>query len=343
MKILLVTDAWAPQVNGVVRTYATVIPLIEAEGHMVRVISPESYRSVACPTYGEIRLAFPPGGRFVCDIESFAPNAIHIATEGPLGWRARRYCLARGVPFTTAFHTRFPEYVHARTGMPVALGYRLLRRFHAPARATLVATAGLKADLADRGFEHLALWSRGVDTTLFRPDPDACLEGAGPISLYVGRVAVEKNVEAFLSLDIAGTKYVVGDGPQLAELRSRYPSVRFVGPKHGEELARYFAAADVFVFPSRTDTFGLVLLEALASGVPVAAYPTRGPLDVVGSSPVGVLSENLGEAVRAALMLDPAACRRHALGFTWQACARALLDHVAPLDRPFEVMVPRAA
>lgn len=343
MKILLVTDAWAPQVNGVVRTYATVIPLIEAEGHVVRVISPESYRSVACPTYGEIRLAFPPGGRFVSDIESFAPDAIHIATEGPLGWRARRYCLARGVPFTTAFHTRFPEYVHARTGMPVALGYRLLRRFHAPACATLVATAGLKAELESRGFEHLALWSRGVDTALFRRRHEVFLDAPGPISMYVGRVAVEKNVEAFLTLDIPGTKYVVGDGPQLAELRSRYPDVRFVGPKHGEELASYFAAADVFVFPSLTDTFGLVLLEALASGVPVAAFPAQGPLDVVGTAPVGVLDRDLGRAVRGALMLDPAECRRHALKFTWQACARTLLHHVEPLDRPFEAMVARAA
>jgi len=343
MKILLVTDAWAPQVNGVVRTYVTVIPLIEAEGHTVRVISPESYRSVACPTYGEIRLAFPPGGRFVCDIEAFAPDAIHIATEGPLGWRARRYCLARGVPFTTAFHTRFPEYVHARTGMPVALGYRLLRRFHAPASATLVATAGLKTELEKRGFGHLALWSRGVDTALFRPRHDTFIDDPGPISMYVGRVAVEKNVEAFLALDIPGTKYVVGDGPQLAELRNRYPAVRFVGPKHGDELARYFAAADVFVFPSLTDTFGLVLLEALASGVPVAAYPVRGPLDVVGTAPVGVLAGDLRNAVLGALMLDPAECRRHALRFTWQACARTLLDHVEPLDRPFETVVPRAA
>ncbi|MFN4088989.1 MAG: glycosyltransferase family 4 protein [Alphaproteobacteria bacterium] len=332
MRILLVSDAWLPQVNGVVRTYATVIPLLEAEGHVVRVLGPGHYRGIACPTYGEIRLAFPTAGRFVADIEGFAPDAIHIATEGPLGWRARRYCLTRGIPFTTAFHTRFPEYVQARTGMPVALGYRLLRRFHAPAETTLVATAGLKAELETRGFDRLAVWSRGVDTELFRPRAERILPGPGPIALYVGRVAVEKNVEAFLQLDLPGTKYVVGAGPQLGELRARYPQVRFAGRRQGEDLAAHFAAADVFVFPSRTDTFGLVLLEALASGLPVAAYPVRGPLDVVGDAPVGALDEDLGAAVRRALALDRRACRAHALGFSWQTCARTLLAHVSQFD-----------
>lgn len=343
MKILLVTDAWAPQVNGVVRTYATIIPLIEAEGHTVKVISPESYRSIACPTYGEIRLAFPLGGRFVADIEAFAPDAIHIATEGPLGWRARRYCLARRMPFTTAFHTRFPEYVHARTGMPPVVGYRLLRRFHAAASATLVASAGLKEDLEERGFGRLALWSRGVDTDLFRPRHEAFLDLPGPIAMYVGRVAVEKNIEAFLGLDFPGRKVVVGDGPQLHHLRAKYPDVVFAGHRQGEELARYFSAADVFVFPSVTDTFGLVLLEALASGVPVAAYPVRGPLDVIGSAAVGVLNEDLGKAARAALMLDPVQCRRYALSYTWQACARTFLDRMVPIGRDVCEMSARAA
>lgn len=333
MKLLLVTDAWLPQVNGVVRTYAAVISEIEALGWTVRVLSPNAYRTIACPTYGEIRLAFPSSGSFVTDVESFGPDAIHIATEGPLGWRARRYCMVRGIPFTTAFHTRFPEYVQARTGMPVSLGYRLMRRFHAPAAATLVATQGLRRELADRGFGNLVLWSRGVDTALFRPRDKSFLPDPRPISMYVGRVAVEKNLEAFLTLDLPGTKYVVGDGPQLGELRMRYPEVRFTGARQGEELARHFAAADVFVFPSLTDTFGLVLLEALACGVPVAAFPVRGPLDVVGSAPVGALDPDLGAAVRRALMIDPLACREHALGFSWSVCARMLLDHVAPVSK----------
>jgi glycosyltransferase involved in cell wall biosynthesis len=332
VRILIVSDAWHPQVNGVVRTLTTVRAELEALGNTVEVVGPERFRTMPMPTYPEIRLALRPGPRLSGMIEDFAPDAIHVSTEGPLGFAARRYCLKRGLPFTTAYHTRFPEYVRDRMPVPLAVGYAVVRRFHAPSAAVMVATRSIEDDLRRRGFANIRRWSRGVDTGLFRPRQKDFLDAARPISLYVGRVAVEKNIEDFLRLDLPGTKLVVGDGPQLAELRRRHPDVRFVGAKHGEDLARHYAAADVFVFPSRTDTFGLVLLEAMASGLPVAAYPVPGPLDVVGGSEAGCLDEDLGRAVKAALRIAPERCREHALRFSWRASAEQFLDNLRPIE-----------
>ena len=301
-------------------------------------VTPDRFRTVPCPTYPEIRLALRPGPKVARLIEQAQPCAIHIATEGPLGWAARRYCLRRHLPFTTAYHTKFPEYIKARFRVPLPISYMVMRRFHAPAARVMVATQGIESELTRRGFARIGRWSRGVDTELFRPRPEARGEDgplAGlprPVYLYVGRVAVEKNIEAFLALDLPGSKVVVGDGPQLDELRRRHPEVRFAGTRYGEDLARHYAAADAFVFPSRTDTFGLVLLEALACGLPVAAYPVPGPLDVIGDSPAGVLSENLAEAARAALALDPVACRAHALGFSWAASTRQFVENLSPFQ-----------
>lgn len=331
MRLLIVTDAWTPQVNGVVRTLERTRAELEALGHEVSVLSPDLFASLPCPSYPEIRLALPFGGRLERLLEDFAPDALHIATEGPLGLAARRLCLRRGWRFTTSFHTRFPEYVAQRWGLPASWGYAFLRRFHAPASAVLVPTRSAAADLLARGFEGLRIWSRGVDTALFKPGPLDRLGLPRPVWLYVGRLAVEKNVPAFLDLVLPGTKLVVGDGPMAAHLRTRYPAARFVGAKTGPDLAAHYAEADVFVFPSRTDTFGLVLLEALACGVPVAAYPVCGPLDVIGASGAGSLDEDLGRAARRALTLDPAVCRAHALRFSWRACAEAFLEALTPL------------
>jgi glycosyltransferase involved in cell wall biosynthesis len=330
MRLILVTDAWRPQVNGVVRTLEAVAGELAAMGHETRFITPGQFGSIPCPSYPEIRLALTTRHRIGRMIAAFAPDAVHIATEGPLGLAARNACVRRGLPFTTSFHTKFPEYIEARCGLPSGLGYALLRRFHGPAAATMVATETLRDDLAERGFGRLALWPRGVDVDAFRPRTKSFLDGKRPVSLYVGRVAVEKSVEDFLKLDIPGTKYVVGDGPQLARMRRAYPDVRFVGAQHGESLYRHYAAADVFVFPSRTDTFGNVLLESLASGVPVAAYPVPGPADVIGGSGVGALDEDLAMAVRAALAISPRACRDFALARSWRASAERFLDNLFP-------------
>ena len=268
MRILLATDAWAPQVNGVVMTLRNTIRGVEAAGHVVEVIGPDRFHSIPCPTYPEIRLALLPFPLFSRLAEKFAPDAVHIATEGPVGTAARKFCLREKLAFTTAYHTRFPEYVHARIRLPLQLTYDWLRRFHAPAKAVMVATRALHADLERRGFGNLVTWTRGVDTELFRPGAPLANDWKRPVFMYVGRVAVEKNIEAFLALDLPGTKVVVGDGPQRAALQRRFPNAVFTGAKLGEELAAHFRSADVFVFPSRTDTFGLVLLEALASGLP---------------------------------------------------------------------------
>ena len=331
MKIAVVSDAWYPQINGVVRTLDRVRLELEALGHRVTVVSPDLFRNYPCPTYPEIRLALAGPKKLASMLEQSDVEAIHIATEGPLGWAARRYCLRRGLSFTTSFHTRFPEYIHARSGIPPAWLYALLRRFHAPASGVMVATESLRQDLGGRGFGNLKRWSRGVDTDLFRPYDGKPYDAPGPVFLYVGRVAVEKNVESFLGLDLPGSKVVVGDGPQLARLQKDYPEAIFTGAKTGEELARHYAAADVFVFPSRTDTFGLVLLEALAAGVPVAAYPVPGPLDVINGSPVGVLDEDLYSAAVRALEIPRASCRDYALGFSWRRCAEQFLSHLTPL------------
>lgn len=299
-------------------------------------ITPDRFRSIPCPTYPEIRLALRPGRALARMIEAAQPCAIHIATEGPLGWAARRYCLRRRVPFTTAYHTKFPEYIQARFRVPLPLSYAVMRRFHGKSSRVMVATQGIEDELVRRGFGNIGRWSRGVDTELFRPRPEAKGEAGPfadlprPVFLYVGRVAVEKNIQAFLDLDLPGSKVVVGDGPLLEDLRRRHAGVRFVGAKFAEDLAVHYAAADCFVFPSRTDTFGLVLLEALASGLPVAAYPVPGPLDVVGGSAAGMLSEDLRAAALAALDIPAEMARAHALTFSWAACTRQFLDNLKP-------------
>jgi glycosyltransferase involved in cell wall biosynthesis len=333
VRILLVSDAWYPQTNGVVRTLETVKREVEAMGHQARVVSPSEFLTIPCPTYPEIRLAVAPTGRLKRIADDHDPDAIHIATEGPLGHAARRLCLARGWPFTTSYHTRFPDYVHARTRIPRTWTFAVMRRFHAAASGVMVAAPTLRAELEAHGFTNVSTWSRGVDTDLFRPGPRSMQDLPTPVALYVGRVAVEKNIEAFLELDLPGTKVVVGDGPLLDTLRRKYPDVRFPGAQHGEDLVRFYQSADVFVFPSRTDTFGLVMLEALACGLPVAAYPVPGPLDVVGSAPIGRLDENLARAVEAALKIPPERCRAHALRHSWRACAEQFLGNLAPRDR----------
>jgi 1,2-diacylglycerol 3-alpha-glucosyltransferase/glucuronosyltransferase len=331
LRIALVTDAWAPQVNGVVRTLDTLVRHLEAAGHVLAPVTPAQFRTLPCPTYPEIRLALHPRGTIAARFDVFEPQAIHIATEGPLGMAARAVCLARGLPFTTAFHTRFPEYVAARFAVPTRWSYAWLRRFHAPSRVVMVATPRLRDELEARGFRHLANWGRGVDEKLFTPARrDERLGLPRPVFLFVGRVAVEKNLSAFLDLDLPGSKLVVGDGPLLAPFRRRYPAVHFAGKQEGEALARLYASADAFVFPSRTDTFGLVLLEALASGLPVAAFPVAGPLDVVNDSGAGVLGSDLRQAALAALAIPRERCRAFALTHSWSESAAEFLAHLAP-------------
>lgn len=332
MRIALISDAWAPQVNGVVRTLEKLAENLDGAGHAIAMITPDLFHTVPCPSYPEIRLSLRPRRRVSALIDSHRPDAIHIATEGPLGMAARALCLARGVPFTTAFHTRFPEYVAARFAVPVAWTYAWLKRFHAPSRAVMVATETVRRELAARGFDRLRHWGRGVDDNLFDPakrDEDF-LGLKRPIFLFVGRVAVEKNLPAFLALDLPGSKLVVGDGPLLEQFRRRYPAVHFLGTREGEALAQVYASADVFVFPSLTDTFGLVLLEALASGLPVAAYPVAGPLDIIGGSDVGVLDRDLGQAALAAEAIPRQRCRAFARRHSWSASAAEFLANLAP-------------
>jgi len=329
MKISIVTDAWHPQVNGVVNTLRHTVKNLGEHGHEIQAITPEHFATFPCPSYPDIRLSVLPYRGVAQRLAAFSPHAVHIATEGPLGLAARRYCLRHGLAFTTAYHTRFPEYVRARTGLPLSVSYRWLRWFHDPAQVVMVPTAVVHHDLSSRGFNNLGMWSRGVDTELFSPGRRDFLATPRPIHLYVGRVAVEKNIEAFLKLDLPGSKWVAGEGPQLAQLRRKYPEVHFAGVQQPAQLARYYRAADVFVFPSRTDTFGLVLLEAIACGTPVAAYPVTGPIDVLGDSDAGVLNTDLRQACLAAAKLNREGVRRHALGFSWQAATRQFLDHLA--------------
>ena len=334
MKILLASDAWYPQINGVVRTLNRVREELEAQGHSFEIVCPEQFRTIPCPSYPEIPLALLPGIGMAKRIEAARADAIHIATEGPIGLAVRNHCVKRGLPFTTSYHTRFPEYLSARVPVPVSWGYAFMRWFHRPSKAIMVATNSMKRELEGEGFEHLVDWTRGVDTSLFRPDAPKALQGHNlprPIHLYVGRVAVEKNIEAFLKLELEGSKVVVGDGPQRAALEAQYPEVLFVGAKQGEELAAHYASGDVFVFPSRTDTFGLVMLEAMASGLPVAAYPVPGPLDIVDGVGVGALNEDLGLAVGEAIRVPRERCREHALKYSWTACADMFLNNLAPL------------
>jgi glycosyltransferase involved in cell wall biosynthesis len=327
LRILIATDAWLPQVNGVVTTLRNTVRELEALGHCVQLITPEGFRTLPCPTYPEIRLAVAPGPRVVRMIEEFEPDAVHIETEAPLGLAARRHCIDTGRPFTTAYHTQFPEFIHARCRLPLSVSYRWMHWFHKPAAAVLVATAAMCRRLEHRGFTNLATWSRGVDTQLFAPAPRENLSRR-PIFLYAGRVAVEKSIEDFLKLDLPGSKWVVGDGPARAGLQERFPEAVFHGVKHGKELAYYYQQADVFVFPSRTDTFGLVLIEAMACGTPVAAYPVTGPIDVIRDSSVGVLSDDLRTAALAALHLDRTLVRRYAEQFSWSVATRQFVANL---------------
>jgi glycosyltransferase involved in cell wall biosynthesis len=328
-RIAIVTDAWHPQVNGVVRTLSATSDGLAAVGHEVAVFGPDRYRTIPCPGYASIRLAVGAGPLLSRQLAAFAPHAVHIATEGPLGLAARKYCLAQGWPFTTAYHTRFPEYVWARCGVPLSWTYAALRRFHGPSKGVMVATETVRRELTARGFSHLVAWTRGVDTTLFRPGCEPAIELPHPVFLYVGRIAVEKNLPAFLDLDLPGSKLVVGDGPSLAAMQRRYPEVYFAGAQSGEALVRHYAVADVMVLPSRTETFGLVMLEAMACGVPVAAFPSAGPNDVIGDSGAGIIAEDLRSAALMALDIPRERCLAHAARFSWQASIEQFVSHLA--------------
>ncbi|MGI9372365.1 MAG: glycosyltransferase family 4 protein [Hyphomicrobiales bacterium] len=337
MKLALVSDAWAPQVNGVVRTLKHLQINLEKRGVDVHPINPSDYRTMGCPTYPEIRLALTTPGTVASRLQEISADHVHIATEGPLGILSRRWCRKNSKPFTTSFHTRFPEYLAARVHVPASWTYKWMANFHNAGVACFVATKSLEHDLRDRGFKHLVSWTRGVDANLFTPARAGVLSLPRPIFLYVGRVAVEKNIEAFLDLDLPGTKLVVGDGPALLGLKKSYPQAVFVGKKEGEELAQLYASSDVFVFPSLTDTFGIVLLEALAAGLPVAAFPVTGPLDVVGESDTGVLDNDLQKASLAALDIPKEKCRAYALNFSWEKCADIFLQHISAANAQFKV------
>jgi glycosyltransferase involved in cell wall biosynthesis len=328
MRVLIATDAWHPQVNGVVRTLTSLAQNVRKLNVAIDFLTPEGFPSLPLPTYSGLRIALPNRRAIALQIELAEPDAIHIATEGPIGRMARAYCLRRELPFTTSFTTLFPEYIAARVPIPLSWSYAVLRRFHAPATVTMVSTQSLKGALERRGFTNLGIWTRGVDTDLFRPDEAIPLDFPRPIFMTAGRVAVEKNLEAFLSLDLPGSKVVIGEGPHEAELRRRFSAVHFLGLQDAGTLARHLAAADVFVFPSRTDTFGVAQLEALACGVPVAAFPVAGPRDVIGSQPVGVLHEDLRAACLGALDVSREACRAFALSQGWETSARQFIGHV---------------
>ena len=334
MRLLLATDAWAPQVNGVVVSIGNTIDCLRREGHEVQLIEPRQFRSIPCPTYPEIRLSLRPARGVARAIEQFCPDAIHIATEGPIGLATRRYCVRNGLSFTTAYHTRFPQYVRARVPIPVAWTYRWLRWFHGPSAAVMTATPAMREDLARWNIANLVHWGRGVDPTLFRPCFRIAPGYPQPLFLYVGRVSVEKNIDAFLSLDLPGTKLVVGDGPDRQRLQRKFPQAIFVGMKGGSELAGYYQMADVFVFPSLTDTFGLVLAEAMACGTPVAAFPVAGPIDVVTEPRAGVLDADLLWACLSALRLDRDDVARFGRTFSWDAATREFLQHVKRCASP---------
>ncbi|MEM7780419.1 MAG: glycosyltransferase family 1 protein [Pseudomonadota bacterium] len=342
--IAIVTDAWHPQVNGVVRTLATTCEILRQWGHEVTIISPDQYRSMPAPTYPEIRLALTIPGEVGRRLASIAPDAVHIATEGPLGLAARRYCVKRSVSFTTAYHTQFPDYIARRTGLPAGLFWRYIRWFHRPAQRIMVATETIRTQLRDHGLAQLSHWSRGVDLGCFTPDAPPPPEYAGlegPILLYVGRVAVEKNIEAFLACDYPGTKVVVGDGPARATLEAQFPEALFLGKRTGVELAGCYAGADVFVFPSKTDTFGLVMIEALACGTPVAAYPVAGPIDIITDA-VGAMSDDLARAIDAARYCDRDRCARFGAGYSWEAATTQFLSGLAALEEEESVSLQAA-
>lgn len=364
IRVALVSDAWTPQINGVVRTLTTTVAGLRKRGFEVTTVTPDQFRTIACPGYPEIRLALFPGSRVASLLGEIGPDVVHIATEGPLGLAARRWCVRHRIPFTSAVHTRFPDYLSVRTGLPASWFWPLMKWFHAKSRSVLAATPRLAQELSQRGIANVRTWSRGVDTGAFNPRVASSSSVAAlprPLLLYVGRVAVEKNLPAFLDANVPGTKIVVGDGPELGALREKYWDVRFLGARRGAELAALYAAADVFVFPSRTDTFGLVLIEALASGVPVAAFPVAGPLDIIGAdglgavhhatSPVGACDDDLSLAIARALTCDRAECARFARNYDWDRCvdqfAAALLAAAgadeAALPLPADFMPRQAA
>jgi 1,2-diacylglycerol 3-alpha-glucosyltransferase/glucuronosyltransferase len=347
MRILVATDAWHPQVNGVVRTLTSMAEAARVFGVEVSFLTPESFRTFAMPSYPDLRLALPYPAKIARLIAEARPDSIHIATEGPIGLLVRRHCRQHQLPFTTSFHTRFPEYISARLPIPESWIWAVLRRFHGASQAVMAATPALAGELRSRGFRDVVLWPRGVDAGQFHPRA-VDLGLPRPVFLCVGRVAVEKNLEAFLALDLPGTKVIVGDGPARPALARKYPQAVFMGARQGEALAEAYAAADVFVFPSKTDTFGLVLLEALASGLPVAAFPVTGPRDVIGNAPVGALNEDLRLACLTAVTISPQACLEFAARHTWEASARTFVENIAnvradPKDDAvaFEVERPR--
>lgn len=354
MKIVIATDAWHPQVNGVVRTLQMTVDLLRERGHDVTVISPDQFRTMPCPGYGEIRLAIAPRFNIRKRLGELQPDIVHVSTEGPIGWSTRGWCLSHDVPFTTAFHTRFPDYASVRTGLSPDVFWPVMRRFHAPSRAVLAATPRLMDELADRGIAHTRPWTRGIDIEFFHPDVEAhpaLANSPKPVLLSVGRVAIEKNLEAFLGADVAGTKVIVGDGPALEALSQKYPQAIFMGALSGRELASTYAAADVFVFPSKTDTFGLVMIEALACGVPVAGYPVAGPLDIIGAGGygprgdlpfrVGATDGDLARAISKALYADRRGAAIYGAGFTWNRAADQFLTaleyarRIGSAARPF--------
>ncbi len=332
LKIVIATDAWKPQLNGVVRTLDTLGQILTGLGNEVLYITPNDFKSVPMPSYPEIRLSLMPNRKVAQMINEFQPDAIHIATEGPLGRAARRFCKRRGYPFTTSFHTRFAEYANERWKAPVSWGYAVLKDFHKDGETMMVATPGLIEELSERGFSKMKLWTRGVDLEQFKPGDRSFLNKyKRPIFLYVGRLAVEKSIEDFIELDLPGTKVIVGDGPQREELEEKYKDAVFTGPQYGDDLTRYYQGADVFVFPSRTDTFGLVNVEALACGVPVAAYPVRGPLEILDGAPegCGAMDEDLRTAcMNAWEKRDPEACREWAQRFSWEAATRQFITNL---------------
>jgi glycosyltransferase involved in cell wall biosynthesis len=336
MRIMIVTDAWFPQTNGVVSTLAQTAASLGRFGHEVRIVTPRDFQSIACPTYPEIRLSLLPYKKVRRSILEFSPQALHIATEGPLGLSARRFCRKSGMRFTTSYHTQFPQYVRARVPIPIGLSYRALRWFHGAAARCMVSTASVRLDLEAHGFQNLATWRRGVDTDVFKPHPKEFLNLPRPIAAYVGRIAVEKNIDAFLKMPWTGSKLIIGDGPERPRLEKEYPAATFAGYRFGEDLAKHLAAADIMVFPSRTDTFGLVNLEAMACGVPVAAYPVSGPIDVIEDGVTGCLDHDLAAAARRALEVNPAACRRHALRSGWDVCSREFESNLERCELPIQ-------
>lgn len=333
MRLAILTDAWYPQVNGVVRTLAKTINILESWNHMILCINPQQFRTIPLPSYPDIRIGLFVGRKIKRILDEYQPDAIHISTEGPIGWAGRKYCLHNSLPFTTAYHTRFPEYIRMRIPVPLALTYLYYRRFHNKATHTLVATKSMRQTLIEKGFSHLVHWSRGVDTDLFKPQNERTLDLPRPIHIYVGRVAVEKNIRDFLELDLPGSKVVIGDGPARNQLEDEYKKAHFIGYHENGDLVKHLASGDVMVFPSRTDTFGLVMLESMACGVPVAAYPVEGPLDVIENGINGFMDKDLGKAVKEALKVDSTLCRKYALEHTWEQCTKRFLSYIQIINR----------